>query len=171
MTVNLNARRNPAPANDHVDELATALLTASRVLLAVTARSLEELEETVTVPQLRTLVVLDSHGEINLNRLASILEVNSSSAMRMVDRLLALGLVSRRENPDNRRHTLIALTPDGASVVRRVTARRRREIKKLVARMAERDSETLVRALRAFAAAAGEPTAEGFDEEAGPLGW
>lgn len=153
-------RREAALGNDHIDELVSALLTASRALMAVSVRSLEELGETVTIPQFRTLVVLEAHGEIHLNRLAELLDVNSSSAMRMVDRLLAVGLVSRRENPDNRRHTLIALTPDGAALVRKVIARRRREIKKLVSRMPERHSETMIEALRAFAAAADEPDVE-----------
>ncbi len=157
--------------NSHVDDLATALLTASRALVAVSVRSLEELEDNLTIPQFRTLVVLSSHGEIHLSRLAEILGVNASSAMRMVDRLLAMKLVTRRENPDNRRHTLIGLTPAGLGVVRRVSSRRRREIKKIVARMRDTHSEALVAALRQFADAAGEPSAEELDDELSPLGW
>lgn len=171
MGTNSNATRSGPPGNEHVDELVTALLTASRVLIGVSARSLLEVEESVTIPQFRALVVLSAHGEINLNRLAEILDVNSSSAMRMVDRLLAIGVVTRRENPDNRRHTLIGLSPDGDDVVRRVTARRRREIKKVVARMDDSHSETLVEALRSFADAAGEPRADGFDDEVSAVGW
>ncbi len=125
----------------------------------------------VTVPQFRTLVVLSTHGEINLNRLAEILDVNSSSAMRMVDRLLATNLVTRRENPDNRRHTLIGLSSEGIDVVRKVTIRRRREIKKLVSRMRGDHTSALVDALRAFADAAGEPTADDVEDEVSPLGW
>jgi DNA-binding MarR family transcriptional regulator len=167
------SRRAPSRVNDHVndhvDGLVSSLLTASRVLVGVSARSLQEVDETVTVPQFRALVVLCSHGEINLNRLAEILDVNASSAMRMVDRLLAIGLVTRRENPDNRRHTLIGLAPEGVDVVRKVTVRRRREIKKLVSRMSANDSGALVDALRAFADAAGEPNAD--DAEVSALGW
>lgn len=160
-----------APSNDHVDELVTALLTASRALVAVSVKSLQELGESVTIPQFRTLVVLSTHGEINLNRLAEILDVNSSSAMRMVDRLLAIGLVTRRENPDNRRHTLIGVSDGGLELVRKVNARRRREIKKVVARMPENDRDTLVRALRAFADAADEPKGEGLADQLSRLGW
>jgi DNA-binding MarR family transcriptional regulator len=170
----MNAARTASPiGTGHVDELVTAMLTASRVLVAVSARSLQEVDETVTVAQFRAMVVLSGHGEINLNRLAQILDVNSSSAMRMVDRLLAIELATRRENPDNRRHTLIALSPQGADVVRKVTVRRRREIKKLVSRMHEEHSEALVEALRAFADAAGEPDATefGYVDEVSPLGW
>ena len=160
-----------ASAQPHADDLVSALLTASRVLIGVSAASLADLGETLTIPQFRTLVVLSSHGEINLNRLASILNVNSSSAMRMTDRLLAIGLVTRRENPDNRRHTLLGASDAGLAIVRKVTARRRRDIKKVVARMPAEHREALVDALRAFADAAGEPNAPGFEDELSPLGW
>ncbi|HZL05508.1 MAG TPA: MarR family transcriptional regulator, partial [Coriobacteriia bacterium] len=60
-------RRVTRAAGVGVDEFVTAVLTASRVLVGVSARSLAEVEETVTVTQFRTLVVLDSRGEINLN--------------------------------------------------------------------------------------------------------
>jgi DNA-binding MarR family transcriptional regulator len=146
-------------------------MTASRALVGVSVRSLEDLGETVTVAQFRTLVVLDTHGEIHLNRLAEILGVNASSAMRMVDRLLAAGLVSRREKPADRRHTLISLTRRGEALVRRVTARRRRELTKLVSRMPTEHGENLVEALRAFAAVAGEPAVPGSDGEVSALGW
>ena len=158
-------------AKEQVDELVSAVLTASRVLVAVSALSLDGLDGALTLPQFRTLVVLSGHGEMNLNRLAEILHVNSSSAMRMADRLLAMGLVTRRENPDNRRHTLIGTTPEGLAIVRNVTTRRRREIKKIVARMHVDDRNALVRALGAFAAAAEEPNAEGPADELSPLGW
>lgn len=142
-----------------VDELVTAVLTASRVLVGVSARSLAELEGTVTIPQFRTLVVLDRQDGINLNGLADELSVNASTAMRMVDRLLAAGLVTRVENPANRREVLLGLTTAARTLVTDVTRRRRTEIATIVSAMpAERRSE-LVAALHAFADAAGEPSA------------
>jgi DNA-binding MarR family transcriptional regulator len=155
-----------------VDDIVSAVLTASRVLVGVSARSLIGVEDTVTVPQFRALVVLESHGETSLNALAEALDVNASSAMRMVDRLLAAGLVTRRENPNDRRQVLIGLTDDGADVVRRVTARRRREITRIVTAMPDRRRADLVAALRAFAEAAGEAEPDVDDEaQISILGW
>ena len=149
-----------------VDELVTAVLTASRVLVGVSARSLAELEGTLTIPQFRTLVVLDRQDGINLNGLADELSVNASTAMRMVDRLLAAGLVTRVENPANRREVLLGLTAAARTLVADVTRRRRTEIATIVSDMpAERRSE-LVAALHAFADAAGEPSAS-----VNGLGW
>lgn len=138
------------------DEFVTAVLTASRVLVAVSARSLGDVEDTLTLTQFRTLVVLEA-GEVNLNHLAGSLGVTASTAMRMIDRLLAAGMVTRRDNPGNRREVLLGLSPGGGRVVRRVTARRRREIGRIVEAMPVTDRDRLLVALRSFAAAAGEP--------------
>ena len=161
-------RRRRAPADD-VPELVTALLTASRVLVAVSARSLADVEDTVTVTQLRTLVVLDGHPGINLNRLAEILDVTASTAMRMIDRLLVADLVTRQDNPANRREVLLALTDEGRRIVERVTATRRAEIARIVTAMPTNRRAEMIAALRAFADAAGE--AAPGPEDAAALGW
>lgn len=142
---------------NQVDELVTAVLTASRVLVAVSAASLAETEDTLTLTQFRTLVVLDGRGDTNLNGLADALGVNASTAMRMVDRLLAAGLVTRHDNPVNRREVVIGLTAAGSDLTRRVTERRRVEITRIVRAMPAAERDELVRALTAFADAAGEP--------------
>jgi len=152
-----------------VDELVTAVLGASRVLVGVSVRSLAEVEGVVTVTQLRTLVVLDGHGEMNLNRLAELLGVTPSTAMRMIDRLLNAGLVTRRDNPTNRREVVLGLTDQGQQVVREVTSARRAEIARIVKAMPAGQRTGLIQALRAFAEAAGEPEPSAGSMAA--LGW
>jgi DNA-binding MarR family transcriptional regulator len=138
-------------------------------LVGVSARSLAEVEDTVTLTQFRTLVVLDSHGELNLNRLAELLGVNASTAMRMIDQLLVANLVTRQDNPANRREVLLGLTPAGQRVVRRVTTKRHTEISRIVAAKNEPQRCQLLAALRTFASAAAEP--ELGPEAASRLGW
>ena len=152
-----------------VDELVTAVLSASRVLVGVSVRSLAQVEGMVTVTQLRTLVVLDGHGEMNLNRLAELLAVTPSTAMRMIDRLLNAGLVTRRDNPTNRREVVLGLTDQGRQVVREVTSARRAEIARIVKAMPAEQRAGLIQALRAFAEAAGEP--EPSPGSMAALGW
>jgi len=153
-------RRRPVPGAPEFDEatdLVTALLTASRALVGVSARTLADVEDTVTLTQFRTLVILDGHGGINLNRLAELLDVNSSTAMRMIDRLLVADLVTRRDKSANRREVLLDLSAAGKRIVRQVTSRRRTEIARIANQIPERQRDALVAALRAFAVAAGEP--------------
>lgn len=152
-----------------IDELVTALLTASRALVGVSARSLGEVEETVTLTQFRTLVVLAGHGPSRLNRLAERLDVQASTALRTVDRLIEAGLVARRENAADRREVVIELTAAGRRLVGDVTRRRRAAIDKVVRAMPNARRGDLVDALIAFAAAADEPLVTA--DAATRLGW
>lgn len=152
-----------------LDELVTALLTASRALVGVSARSLVGVEETVTLTQFRTLVVLRAHGGSRLNRLSDRLQVNASTTLRTVERLMAVGLVDRHENPDNRREVAIELTERGRRLVDEVTERRRLAIEGIVREMPAEQRVAMVDALLNFAQAADEPLVVG--DSATLLGW
>ncbi len=91
-------------APQDLEELVTATLTASRAVVGVSARSLHQVEDRVSVTQFRTLVVLGGHASMNLNQVAGALAVTPSTALRTIDRLLLSGLVTQRtENRPNRR--------------------------------------------------------------------
>lgn len=156
---------------DDVTVLTSAVLTATRLLVAVSVRSLGAAKERVTLPQFRLLVLLDGHGETKLVTLAEHLAVNPSTALRMVERLAGRGFVSRRVNPDSRREVLLRLTTAGQHIVDQVIARRRAEIAAVITRMPVRHRAGLVEALRAFAAAGGELSAEEQERDLVPLGW
>jgi DNA-binding MarR family transcriptional regulator len=160
-----------AATADDIDTLTSAVLTASRLLVAVSVRSLAAVEERVTLPQFRLLVLLATYGESKLVSLADRLAVNPSTALRMVDRLVDGGFVARRVNPDSRREVLLRLTGTGALIVDEVTARRRGEISSIITRMRPEDRSGLVRALRAFAEAGQEPSADEPERDLVPLGW
>ncbi|WP_327748157.1 MarR family winged helix-turn-helix transcriptional regulator [Streptomyces europaeiscabiei] len=165
-------RETPAGAMDDVDVVTRAVLTASRLLVALSARSLTEVEERVTLPQFRMLVVLHTRGATKLVVLADLLQVAPSTAMRMVDRLITAGLADRHLNPDNRRETLLQLTAEGRRTVEDVTARRRTEIAAIVERLRPVQRLALMEALAAFNEAGGEPAVPALDDaEPHPLGW
>jgi DNA-binding MarR family transcriptional regulator len=146
------------PAGD-VDAVTNALLTASRLLVSVSARSIASVDDTITIPQLRTLVLLSAGGPAKLATLADRLAVNPSTATRMVDRLVAAGLVSRTPNPASRRELVVDLTDRGARLVREVTERRRQELSGIVSRMPAAARHRLVEALLAFTEAGDEASA------------
>jgi DNA-binding MarR family transcriptional regulator len=163
----------PGPGNaDDVDAVTRAVVTASRLLVAVAANSLAEVEDRVTLAQFRMLVVLSTRGATKLVTLAELLQVAPSTAMRMIDRLIASGLADRQTNPGNRRETMLRLTDEGRRTVENVTARRRRELGTIVARLSPGHRAALVDALTAFNEAGGEPLAPtpGADPPH-PLGW
>jgi DNA-binding MarR family transcriptional regulator len=159
----------PVGGEDELDQFVTALLTASRVLVGVSACSLAGVEESVTLTQFRTMVVLRAHGASRLNRLSDRLRVNASTSLRTIERLIAGGLVERTENAQDRREVVIELTDRGRRLVDDVTERRRRAIDEIVRKMPTRQRAGLVEALMSFAEAAAEPVV--ISDSATRLGW
>ncbi len=144
------------------DAITDALLIASRLLVAVSAHSIATVDEDITIPQFRTLVILSNRGPVNLATLAGLLGVKPSAAGRMVDRLVGAGFIDRLPQPTSRRELLAALTQRGREVVRQVTAHRRAEIASIVGKMSPPERYGLNRAVTAFTAAGGERAAH-FD--------
>lgn len=135
---------------------AAELITASRALVAIAARSIARVEEQVTLPQYRALVVLASRDGLRPVDLADALDVSPSTATRMCDRLVAKALVERDHSDGDRREVELRLSPEGRALVGEVTAQRRRDLRNVLARIAEPDQARLIDALRIFNAAAGE---------------
>lgn len=144
---------------ESLDMITDALLTASRVLVGISANSIAAVDDTITIPQFRTLVILSNRGPVNLATLATLLGVQPSATGRMVDRLVSAGLIDRLPHPTSRRELLASLTKRGREVVAKVTANRRAEIARIVEKMPAAERHGLVRALTAFTAAGGEPDA------------
>ena len=151
---------NAMAAEESLDVIADALLTASRLLVAISACSISQVDETITIAQFRTLVILSNQGPINLATLAGLLGVQPSATGRMVDRLVGAELIDRLPHPTSRRELLATLTDRGRDVVRRVSEHRRAEIAKVVQTMPAGERRGLVRALKAFTTASGEPDVE-----------
>ena len=154
----MSARNKPA-VEDSLDAITDALLTASRLLVAISARSIAHVDETITIPQFRTLVILSARGAINVKTLAGLLHVQRSTTGRMIERLITAGLIDRRPHPASRRELVVELTPHGQEIVHAVTAHRREEIARVVRNMPERERHGLVSTLTAFTTAGDEPPA------------
>jgi DNA-binding MarR family transcriptional regulator len=150
--------RNSSPVrSSDADAVADAVVTASRLLIGVSANSIAAVDETITIPQFRLLVVLRTRGAMKQSVLAERLNVQPSTVNRMVERLLVAGLVDRQPNPESRREVVLDLTDTGQRTVTRVTQQRRREIARIVSRMPADLRSKLIEALESFTDAGGEP--------------
>jgi DNA-binding MarR family transcriptional regulator len=129
-------------------------MLASRAVTAAVVRALESVDSSVSVPQMRVLVLLWSGEPLNLSAVAEGLDVNASNASRTCDRLVAAGLVARGEDADDRRHVALTLTKQGRRLVERLMDRREQELATIVARMAGADRDRLMAALAPFNEAA-----------------
>jgi DNA-binding MarR family transcriptional regulator len=57
------------------------------------------------------------HGPLTVSEVAACLHITQSAASRAVDRLVRDGLISRVEDPADRRQKLLSLTPAGEALV------------------------------------------------------
>ena len=130
------------------------LMLASRAVLAAAVRALESVDSSVTVPQMRVLVLLWSGEPLNLSAVTEGLGVNASNASRTCDRLVNTGLVHRGEGAIDRRQVSLTLTSRGRAFVEKLMARRESELATIVARMSEADRRRLMVALVPFNQAA-----------------
>jgi DNA-binding MarR family transcriptional regulator len=142
---------------DDPERQADAVMRAARVLVGVVAQSVAEVEDLVSLPQLRVLVLVAGRGSLNLGEVAEALGVHASNATRIVDRLVVAGLLHRSEHPADRRYLSLELTDRGHEVVQQVMAHRRAAVMAVMEQMTAPQRRALARTLETFAVAAGEP--------------
>ena len=147
------------------DAVVDAVVRASRALVGITVRALASVSDEVTLPQLRTLVVVSLQGPQTVSALADRLDVHASTMTRMCSRLVARGQVVRKPSALDRREVVIELTPQGQGLVDEVMDKRRREINAIVQRMAPDDRDRVVSSLELFAQAADESDAASPEPE------
>lgn len=138
-------------ADAHVD----AVLRAANVLLRVVAQSVIEVEDVVTTPQLRVLVLIATRGPQNPGAIATELGVHPSNATRICDRLVNAGLIARRDDPGDRRYRALSLTPEGASLVNTVLEHRRTAVAAVMGRLPKELRDIAAQGMNAFAEADG----------------
>jgi len=136
------------------DRQVDAVITAARFLVGVVASSVAQVEDVVTLPQLRVLVMAATRGPLNVGAVADVLGVHPSNATRACDRLVGDGLLRRREDAADRRQLVLTLSPKGQRLVDGVMAHRRAAIADVLAQLPESGRRGLTLALETFSAAA-----------------
>lgn len=132
-----------------------SVLAAANVLLRVAAQSVLEVEEIVTTPQLRILILINASGPQSLGAVATELDVHPSNATRACERLVQADLIVRTDNPADRRYIQLALTKQGSELVEHVLNRRRSAMAKILAELPESERDAVTTAFQTFADAAG----------------
>jgi len=140
---------------ERVDEAALAdaierLLSAG---IGVTATAIDETAEAadLTLAQWRVLVVAGQTQGVRIGVLAAALGMSVPSASRLVRRVEARALVIARRAPDDRRATVVSLTPAGRKFVDAVVGRRRTVIRRALDERADRRSSDTVTLLHDLA--------------------
>ncbi len=143
----------PTPPDGGPD-LVDLLMDASRTFNTVVTASVFEINESITAPQLRALVVLQGLGSTNLSGLATGLGVDPSTASRACEQLVRARLVTRTRDEADRRQVTLRLSASGNSMVERLLARRRELFTELATRLDADGRAQLARGLQALEEAA-----------------
>ncbi|RJL31721.1 MarR family winged helix-turn-helix transcriptional regulator [Bailinhaonella thermotolerans] len=105
------------------DALIDAIERSERQFLRLSARerSVGLMALDLTMQQLKVLMVLQMEDSVPANDLARRLGVGLATATGIVDRLVARGLVRRREDPSDRRVRRVEMTGEGLRVIQEVS--------------------------------------------------
>jgi DNA-binding MarR family transcriptional regulator len=71
----------------------------------------------LTIVQLKSLFFIAFEGSTNFKKLADALNVTPPSVTGIIDRLVERGLVTRQENPENRRMQTLKVTEKGSVLI------------------------------------------------------
>lgn len=112
------------------------------------------MELNLSIAQLKTLMYLHREGSTSLSKLAGALGVTPPNVTGIVERLVEQGLVSREENPENRRQLILRLTDESRMLMNRLWENSDVRMNKILSNMTAEDLLTWNKGLKAVIAAA-----------------
>jgi len=108
----------------------------------------------ITMAQAKVLYVVTAAGHMHLSELAARLQIGSSSASELVDRLVELGLLGRGADLEDRRQVVITVTSEAHALLERFRELNQRQLRALLGRLdaaelavVDQSFEILVRAI------------------------
>jgi DNA-binding MarR family transcriptional regulator len=124
------------------------------IFRTMTVQLLRELEELdVTLSQLQALTHVAERAKCSIGEIADGLGVTHPAAVKMVDRLLKKGLLTRSVSSSDHRQAEIQVTHAGRELVNRVRHERTQRLARVLEQMAPEDRAGLIRGLERFVAA------------------
>ena len=122
-----------------VDEIAQLVMRWTSISMSLSrgkhfAQNLRQISDLgLTMPMFVALNVIALDGRQTMTSLVEQLALSTSATSHMIQRLVELGLVERRDNPDDRRQKVLALTTAGGALVGAMMRSRFAELKDSVA--------------------------------------
>jgi DNA-binding MarR family transcriptional regulator len=137
------------------EELIEATLQAQREVARAVHREADPawLQLDLTMGQLKALFAL-ADDALTVGGLGNILGMGRPAASLLVDRLFQLDLISREEDPRDRRRTRVQLTARGQEVVLQLRQGGQERMRTWLGHLNEPDLAALLQGLRALARAA-----------------
>jgi DNA-binding MarR family transcriptional regulator len=102
-------------------------------------------DKAATMLQYRTLLFLKHKNECTVGEMAEYLGLSKSSAAQLIDRLIKLNWIDRKNSEDDRRMVYISLTKTGEKELQELKRRNFERLKKILSLLPEKDLEDWLR--------------------------
>ena len=102
----------------------------------------------LSIGQLKSLFFISNRGTTSLGKLAAALGVTPTNTTGIVDRLMKRGLITRTENPNDRRVLLLHTTLAGDELIAELRQKRRERMAELFSRLTDEEAEVVAHSLR-----------------------
>lgn len=112
--MNVNHSHESADRGDLINRISEIQLSLGRAFAQ--DRSLPLMASNLTMQQLKVVMLLSFHESASGQDIAGALGVGLGTVTGIVDRLVAQGLVTRQEDPHDRRVRRVGLTPQGRTL-------------------------------------------------------
>jgi len=122
----------PSPISIKEYETLAAFRYALRIFLRFSESAAEEVG--LSPQQHQALLAIQGYPGreiVSIGELAERLQIRHHSAVGLVNRLEAQGLIERRPAEEDRRQVLVSLTPHGMELLERLSASHRQELRRL----------------------------------------
>ena len=140
------ARSNQS-TRPRVEQALTAYQAFESRLMAVHAPEFTAVD--LTMAQAKLLYVVTATGDLSMSEIAQRLGVTISTASGAVDHLVSIGLLSRVDDPANRRQVLVSVTPFGLETLEQLRELGTRQLRAMLEIVGEDDDLAVIeRAMR-----------------------
>ena len=76
------------------------------------------LDSELTFPQVKTIMATHEREAVTIKNLSQMLGISSPSASTMVDRLVEMGILTREQDPEDRRRVVVQVSPKAQEDIR-----------------------------------------------------
>ncbi len=135
---------------DTVDKLIDLFFMTNRSLHKYLQKA--EFMKTFSLPQFIAMRMIGDEGTISMKDIARHLSITPASATSLVNGLVSLGSLERIADGKDRRIVRLRITADGSRALRGAENAAKKELKKVLLQLTDRDRSTMIAVLRKLSA-------------------
>ena len=133
---------------DSANELSIEILEWSKTMMHHSMREFRQFmdEESLSFSQMHILMRLYHHNQAAVTEMGKRLGITNAAASQVVDKMVANGLIVRKEDLQDRRSRIISLTDKGRSLIEKGIRTRSKWMFSLIDGLTEDEKETVIKA-------------------------